>query len=89
MNLGVWKLCFSVPGITLPTGYFFGASAATGDLSDNHDILTMKMYELEIPRPEKKDEENRENLMPHAQSYAAPRGSVYLQGLNLFTILFV
>lgn len=42
-----WKLCFDAPGIKLPTGYFFGASAQTGDLSDNHDILTFKFYELE------------------------------------------
>lgn len=30
---GYWKLCFAVPGVTLPTGYFFGMTAATGDLS--------------------------------------------------------
>jgi len=28
-----WKLCFKVDGVQLPTGYYFGASAATGDLS--------------------------------------------------------
>ena len=25
-----WEKCFSVKGVTLPTGYFLGASAATG-----------------------------------------------------------
>lgn len=42
-----WKECFSVEGVRLPTGYYFGASAATGDLADNHDILSMKLYQLE------------------------------------------
>lgn len=28
-----FRECFSLPGVTLPTGYFFGASAATGDLA--------------------------------------------------------
>ncbi|XP_076367591.1 vesicular integral-membrane protein VIP36 isoform X2 [Tachypleus tridentatus] len=43
-----WKECFKVSGVKLPTGYYFGASAATGELSDNHDIISMKLYELEI-----------------------------------------
>jgi hypothetical protein len=44
-----WKPCFDVAGVKLPTGYFIGFTAATGDLSDNHDILTVKFYELEGP----------------------------------------
>lgn len=28
-----WKECFQVKGVRLPTGYFFGASATTGDLA--------------------------------------------------------
>ena len=44
-----WDSCFQVEGIILPTNYYFGLSAATGDLSDNHDILTVKTYELELP----------------------------------------
>lgn len=46
-NKHEWKLCFESPNVKLPTGYYFGASATTGDLSDNHDILTFKFYELE------------------------------------------
>lgn len=42
-----WKVCFESPKVKLPTGYYFGASATTGDLSDNHDIITFKFYELE------------------------------------------
>ena len=28
-----WKKCFSSEGVSLPTGYYYGASAATGDLA--------------------------------------------------------
>lgn len=44
-----WKDCFSVEGVKLPTGYHFGVSATTGDLSDNHDVLSFKLYELDPP----------------------------------------
>lgn len=28
-----WRSCIDIGGVRLPTGYYFGASAATGDLS--------------------------------------------------------
>ena len=28
-----WKNCIDITGVRLPTGYYFGASAVTGDLS--------------------------------------------------------
>lgn len=37
-NNGDWEACWSGDDIDLPTGYFFGISAATGGLSDNHDV---------------------------------------------------
>lgn len=45
-NRNEWKECFKVAGVRLPTGYYFGASAETGDLSDNHDIMTFRFYEV-------------------------------------------
>lgn len=44
---GQWKECFNVKGVRLPTGYYFGVTAATGDLSDNHDVISIKTYQLE------------------------------------------
>ena len=38
-----WERCFSVPDVYLPQGYYFGLSAATGDLADNHDIISFKV----------------------------------------------
>ena len=35
--------CFTVHNVDLPSGYFFGATASTGDLADNHDIISMKV----------------------------------------------
>lgn len=43
---GLWDICAQVDGIELPTGYYFGLSAATGDLSDNHDIFYVQVRQL-------------------------------------------
>nr|XP_053635157.1 VIP36-like protein [Cherax quadricarinatus] len=48
-NKQVFKECFSVDGVKLPLGYYFGVSAATGDLSDAHDIISLKTYDLTTP----------------------------------------
>lgn len=32
-----WKNCIDIAGVQLPTGYFFGASAGTGDLSGERE----------------------------------------------------
>lgn len=41
-----WKNCFDVAGVRLPTGYFFGASAGTGDLSGEKYLLVVKVTVL-------------------------------------------
>lgn len=48
-NKAAWKQCFQVSEVKLPTGYYFGISATTGDLSDNHDILSIRLFELDLP----------------------------------------
>ncbi|CAL8074043.1 unnamed protein product [Calicophoron daubneyi] len=42
--------CFVVDDVRLPIGYYFGVSAETGDLSDNHDILSISTYQVDVPR---------------------------------------
>lgn len=42
-NSGQWRDCLSVKSVYLPSHYYFGITSATGDLSDNHDILSIKM----------------------------------------------
>ncbi|CAG0897087.1 unnamed protein product [Cyprideis torosa] len=42
-----WQECFKVPDVILPTGYYLGLTAATGDLSDHHDVVSVKFFQLE------------------------------------------
>lgn len=74
-NKAAWKECFSVKDIKLPTGYYFGISATTGDLSDNHDILSIRLFELDLP-DDPKDQEDRSNILPSAAYFDAPREHV-------------
>ncbi|ELU14932.1 hypothetical protein CAPTEDRAFT_227830 [Capitella teleta] len=68
-----WKECFSVEGVRLPTGYYFGASAATGQLADNHDIISMKLYDIGL---DEEKAEDYENIDPSADMFAPPRDHV-------------
>ncbi|RXG68865.1 Vesicular integral-membrane protein VIP36 [Armadillidium vulgare] len=70
-NSGEFKECFSVQGVILPTGYYFGVSAATGALTDNHDILALRLYDLTSSEVEVED---RSNVAPSASFFEAPRG---------------
>ena len=45
-NKQMWTTCFTENNVRLPTGLYLGLSAATGDLSDNHDIYDLKFYAL-------------------------------------------
>uniref|UniRef100_A0A915HYC9 L-type lectin-like domain-containing protein n=1 Tax=Romanomermis culicivorax TaxID=13658 RepID=A0A915HYC9_ROMCU len=72
-NAYVWRECFSVGEVRLPTGYYIGLSAATGDLSDNHDIIAVKMYEIDVPRAEREQDVDRSQIRPEAKHFASPR----------------
>lgn len=54
---GEWKDCMRISGVKLPTNYFFGFSAATGDLADNHEIISVKTYELKADRSKEETED--------------------------------
>ncbi|KAL1137948.1 hypothetical protein AAG570_009643 [Ranatra chinensis] len=71
-NKADWKDCLSVSGVHLPTGYYFGVSAATGDLSDAHDIMSIRLLELDTPDATVED---RSNIVPSAERFEAPRES--------------
>uniref|UniRef100_A0A8C4NBI0 Lectin, mannose binding 2 like n=1 Tax=Eptatretus burgeri TaxID=7764 RepID=A0A8C4NBI0_EPTBU len=62
-----WKECVEIRNVQLPTGYHFGASATTGDLSDNHDIIAMKVYELSVERSEEERFQDWSNVIPSAE----------------------
>jgi len=94
-NKNEWRDCLDVVGVKLPTGLHFGASAATGQLADNHDIISMKLYEIDVPVPEGKKEEDRSEIVPFA-SAAEPfrervedvRGSFSSRTAKIFTWIF-
>jgi len=44
---GNWETCFVSPRIYLPQNYYFGWSANTGDLADDHDILAFSIKNLD------------------------------------------
>ena len=93
-NKGAWTPCVNVKGVTLPTGYYFGASAITGELSDNHDILSMKMFELEGATTKDTNAERR-NAMPKSEYFEPPRDHVEdpkpssMSGIKLFFLLLL
>ena len=38
-----WQECFVVRRVFLPRGFHFGLTAATGELADNHDVISVKV----------------------------------------------
>lgn len=94
-NKQQWRNCFTVEGVKLPTGYFIGASAATGDLSDAHEINSIKFYELEHVS----DGIDRTKIIPSATKFEAPRerhedpkpgaSNVKIFFMILFTLIIV
>lgn len=41
--------CFKAEGVDLPSGYYFGMSAATSNLADDHDVLSFETYQVHPP----------------------------------------
>lgn len=41
-----YTTCFEIADVTLPSGYYFGVSAATGGLADDHDIYSFEVAQL-------------------------------------------
>ena len=41
------KTCFEVSGVKIPTGLYVGLTSATGDLTDNHDVVAFKIWQLD------------------------------------------
>ena len=42
-----WIECFTAENIDLPTGYYFGLTAATGELADNHDVVALRTFDVD------------------------------------------
>ncbi|KAI8580692.1 hypothetical protein K450DRAFT_235529 [Umbelopsis ramanniana AG] len=44
-----YRHCFKKQDVELPTGYFFGLSAASQNPADDHDVITLETWELNPP----------------------------------------
>ncbi|XP_037339210.1 lectin, mannose-binding 2-like b isoform X2 [Pungitius pungitius] len=87
-----WKDCADVTGLRLPSGYFFGASSVTGDLSDNHDIISMKLYQLTVERTPEEEDEEEEVTVPRVDNMEQFQVEVQEEGMSgvqlVVTLLF-
>ncbi|KAJ0013090.1 hypothetical protein NQD34_017424 [Periophthalmus magnuspinnatus] len=87
-----WRDCLDLPGVRLPKGYYFGASALTGDLTDNHDIISMKLYQITVISQKNKDEDEEEITIPSVDNIELIRWKANEQGMSniaiFFTVLF-
>ncbi|KAI5779721.1 legume-like lectin family-domain-containing protein [Geopyxis carbonaria] len=50
-NEGQWVQCFNAPNVTLPQVAYLGFSAHCGELSDNHDIISVSSKNLYSANP--------------------------------------
>jgi len=46
---GEWTECFDVPNVKIPSVAYLGLSAETGELADNHDIISVTTKNLYQP----------------------------------------
>lgn len=102
-NKHQWKECFSVENVLLPTGYYMGFTAATGDLSDNHDIVSVRVYQLDetynhdlvmqhrsITPYAASSEPQRDHVKDVPPSKVARAGSKFLTVIKwIFIVIFV
>ncbi|XP_076989904.1 VIP36-like protein isoform X4 [Tamandua tetradactyla] len=86
-----WRDCIEVPGVRLPRGYYFGTSSITGDLSDNHDVISLKLFELTVERTPEEERLHRDVFLPSVDNLKLPELTAPLaplSGLALFLIVF-
>ncbi|XP_057674605.1 lectin, mannose-binding 2-like a isoform X2 [Corythoichthys intestinalis] len=88
-----WRDCLDLPGVRLPKGFYFGATAITGDLSDNHDIISLKLYQLTVLRSKQEEEEQEEEItIPSVDNMELLRLAQTQEGMSglaiFFTVLF-
>ncbi|KAK1922054.1 lectin [Papiliotrema laurentii] len=63
---GVWKKCFAIDAM-LPDSPYVGFSAATGDVHDNHDIVSVQTFSV-ILKPEYRDDSSQAPMRAGVQA---------------------
>ncbi|XP_029102929.1 VIP36-like protein [Scleropages formosus] len=84
-----WRDCLDVPGVRLPLGYYFGASSVTGDLSDNHDLISLKLYQLTVrDDTQGRDEQDEDVTLPSVDSMEQQRVEIQEEAMSTITLFF-
>ncbi|CAK1549084.1 unnamed protein product [Leptosia nina] len=71
-NEADYELCFRAENVMLPRGGFFGLSAATGGLADDHDVihfLTSSLYSAQQPGSQQISNDEQQKLSQEYQEY--------------------
>lgn len=66
-----WTLCVEAQNVDLPSGYYFGASAATGGLSDTHDLFGFLTYSVNEDFGARQQDVNQQQQYQQQQQQAA------------------
>ncbi|KAM6216262.1 ovostatin-like [Rhynchocyon petersi] len=66
-----WRDCIEVP-VVCPRGYYLDTSYLTGDLSDNHDVISLKLFELTVERTPEKERLHRDVFLPLVDNMILP-----------------
>uniref|UniRef100_A0A8C6H704 L-type lectin-like domain-containing protein n=1 Tax=Mus spicilegus TaxID=10103 RepID=A0A8C6H704_MUSSI len=86
-----WRDCIEMPGIRLPQCYYFRTSSITGDLSANHDVISLKLFELTGVRTPEEEKLHQDVFLPSVDNLKLPEMTLPptpLSGLALFLIAF-
>ena len=76
-----WTHCATVSEIDLPRGYYFGASAATGEVTDTHDVAQVIVrngpvqWPLHLDPMQQQQQQQQQHHQPlqHAEQPASPQ----------------
>ncbi|KAL7669566.1 hypothetical protein ACOME3_010218 [Neoechinorhynchus agilis] len=68
-----YSTCIEADGVRLPTKYYMGVTAATGDLSDEHRLISFKTYALSATKALNED---RSSIVPFAAGSEKERDHV-------------
>jgi len=84
------KTCFEVDGVKLPTGLYVGFTSATGDLTDNHDVVSFKIWQLDSKNDEgAKRHEMKPEVLNLAPKEAVKEESSSGGGWGFFTFILI
>ncbi|KAI0669592.1 legume-like lectin [Trametes maxima] len=78
-----WTDCFTVHGLVLPLAPYIGFSAMTGDIADNHDIISVTTYSAVLSSPDAQ----RDKLTGASSSSSSSRGGAASWFMFVFSLI--